>query len=112
MQVSITMNTGSIKAMIDTKIQGIQAQANAACQGAGIDCLASAKQACPVDTGRLRASIQYTKKSESSCTVGTNTSYAPFVEFGTYRMAPRAFLFPSFATTSKAFVEELKAITV
>ena len=36
---------------------------------------------CPVDTGRLRASITYeTDVSEGTTIVGTNVEYAPIVE--------------------------------
>lgn len=47
---------------------------------------ADAKQNCPVDTGRLRASIVTEVHTEGNTvvgTVGTNVEYAPWVEFGT-----------------------------
>lgn len=43
-----------------------------------------AKQECPVDTGRLRASISYSvveKKDRVSTYIGTNVEYAIFVEY-------------------------------
>jgi hypothetical protein len=41
-----------------------------------------AKELCPVDTGRLRASIQHKiNAGELSVVVGTNVPYAPYVEF-------------------------------
>lgn len=46
-----------------------------------------AKRRCPVDTGELRMSITHEIEnvSETSITgaIGTNLSYAPYVEFGT-----------------------------
>ena len=49
--------------------------------------VATAKKMCPVDEGRLRASISHEmvieKGKEIVARVGTNVSYAPFVEFGT-----------------------------
>ena len=46
-----------------------------------------AKRRCPVDTGELRFSITHeverTGENSISGIVGTNTSYAPYVEFGT-----------------------------
>lgn len=46
-----------------------------------------AKRLCPVDTGRLRASISYRLISAGTevlaVEVGTNVQYAPYVEFGT-----------------------------
>lgn len=41
-----------------------------------------AKLKCPVDTGRLRSSIEY-KVEDKECYIGTNAEYAPYVELGT-----------------------------
>lgn len=54
-----------------------------------------AKTLCPVDTGRLRSSITHAVTGGQgglACRVGSNVHYAPWVELGTRRMAPRAFL--------------------
>lgn len=82
-----------------------------------------AKQMCPVDTGRLRASIS-TNWSGSSmnegkteaqaksgdgikrpdgpaelvCVVGSNVKYAPYQEHGTSKMSAQPFLFPAYFT--------------
>lgn len=52
------------------------------------------KKNTPVDTGNLRSSINtqlFAKKSDrTEAVVGTNVEYAPFVEFGTRKMKPRA----------------------
>lgn len=43
-----------------------------------------AKRKCPVDDGVLRASITHEVDEENaSVSIGTNTEYAPYVEFGT-----------------------------
>lgn len=54
-----------------------------------------AKKLCPVDTGRLRASIHAGKKGKGVAYVGTNVEYAPFVEFGTYKMRAKPYLRPA-----------------
>lgn len=54
-----------------------------------------AKAFCPVDTGNLRDSIS-TTVSGSSAEVGPTAEYGQFVEFGTSRMAPEAFMGPAF----------------
>lgn len=41
-----------------------------------------AKKLCPVDTGRLRASITHKYAGEETELVGTNVDYAPYVELG------------------------------
>jgi len=44
-----------------------------------------AKIGCPVDTGRLRASIRSQKLNNESAKVFTDVEYAPYVEFPTAR---------------------------
>ena len=46
-----------------------------------------AKKATPVDTGNLRNSISH-KVTEDAAYIGTNTEYAPYVEFGTGKYYP------------------------
>lgn len=55
----------------------------------------AAKKACPVNTGRLRASITHEVSAEGKevvARVGTNVEYAAYVEFGTRHMPARSFL--------------------
>lgn len=59
-----------------------------------------AKRLCPVDTGRLRASITHALESDAQgvlAIVGTDVHYAPYVEFGTSRMAAQPYLRPALA---------------
>lgn len=55
----------------------------------------TAKALCPVDTGNLRGSIS-TTAAGLTAEVGPTASYGGYVEFGTSRMAPRAYLGPAF----------------
>ena len=57
---------------------------------------AEAKKLCPVDTGKLRASITPVIESWAAGYVGTNTHYAPYVEYGTRKMDAQPFLEPAF----------------
>lgn len=88
------------------------AQVDAEIQYAGIVCQKYAKQLCPVDTGRLRSSIQYVNDGLMRCTVGTDTYYAIFLEFGTRKMSPRAFLRPGFEKARVELINNLKALRV
>jgi len=57
-----------------------------------------AKRICPVDTGRLRASITHeTEKSgdEVIGRVGTNVEYGVYVEYGTDRASAKPYLRPA-----------------
>lgn len=59
-----------------------------------------AKRRCPVDTGRLRASITHALERDAGGlvgTVGTDVEYAPFVELGTSRAQAQPYLRPALA---------------
>lgn len=43
-----------------------------------------AKKLCPVDTGRLRNSITHQQYDDNTEVIGSNVSYAPFVELPHY----------------------------
>jgi len=62
---------------------------------------AEAKKLCPVDTGKLRASITPVIESWAAGYVGTNTHYAPHVEYGTRKMDAQPFLEPAFLEGKK-----------
>lgn len=62
-----------------------------------------AKQGAPVDTGRLRSSITWRLGRDSQGLlgiVGTNVTYAPYVEFGTSRTGAQPFLRPALQAAS------------
>lgn len=71
-----------------------------------------AKRRCPVDTGRLRASLTTDVEREGETTfvlkVGTNVEYASFVENGTSRMAAQPFLRPAVDAKAKDVVDEIR----
>jgi HK97 gp10 family phage protein len=65
------------------------------------DIEATSKVFCPVDTGNLRNSISTTitasgRDAEMTAEIGPTASYGAFVEFGTSRMAPHAYMGPAF----------------
>lgn len=65
----------------------------------GIRVQNEARQRCPVDTGRLRASIQTSGVQHDGrgayIEVGTNVGYAGFVEFGTRYMRAQPYMRPA-----------------
>ena len=69
-----------------------------------------AKINAPVDTGRLRASITHEVEVTEEITgrVGTNVKYAPYQEFGTYKMPAHPFLFPALEANRERIKELLK----
>ena len=96
----------AVFSLIDQQIADIETAANEAVQAAGIECQSEAKRACPVDTGRLRSSIQY-NPGHLECTVGTNVTYGPFVEWGTRYQKPQPFMTPSFEIARRHLEDEL-----
>jgi HK97 gp10 family phage protein len=69
---------------------------NNAREAIGMKAEGYAKQKCPVDTGRLRNSITHAVSDrEQAVYIGTATSYAPYVEYGTVKMKARPFLKPA-----------------
>lgn len=86
-EIKLTDNTKEVlEAAYDAWAAGLEA--------IGLAAEAYAKQACPVDTGRLRNSISHDADEEAAY-IGTNVEYAPYVELGTSRMAPRPYLRPA-----------------
>ena len=67
-----------------------------------------AKQRCPVRTGALRNSITVDFYGEMSAQIGPHMPYAPYVEFGTRKMAAQPYLFPAFEEERPKFEEGLK----
>lgn len=75
----------------------IKVRSEADLQRLGIRVQNNARALCPVDTGRLRASIQHKMGSDSVgpfVEIGSNVEYASEVEFGTQRQRPQPYLRP------------------
>lgn len=73
-----------------------------------------AKSFAPVDTGALRNSITSSLSGNavmSRGVVGPTVSYGRYVEEGTSRMAPRAYLGPAFDRNAATFMKAMEAIT-
>lgn len=81
----------------------------AAVAKAAYDTEADAKTLCPVDTGALRGSIK-TQVEGASARVTASMEYAGYVEFGTYKMAPRAFMRPAADINEPKFIAAMEAL--
>lgn len=121
MGISYVEGIEAVFSNMDRHFAEREQQISDAVQGAGIMCQALAKRNCPVDTGRLRASIQYYKINSKACRVKTNVSYAVFVEQGhaTRRgkrigpatfVAARPYMFPAYQAAYRALIQELTSI--
>lgn len=72
---------------------------------------ADAKRLAPVDTGRLRASINTDfEKDGLAAEIGTNVEYAEFVEDGTSKSPAQPYMKPAAFKNEEPFVEGMKKI--
>ena len=85
MNISTSVSGGEINLSIDMA---------AAMAAAGEAVADAARGMCPVDTGRLQASIA-SSASDSGAVISANTEYAAYVEFGTSKMAAQPYLVPA-----------------
>ena len=77
---------------------------------AAYDIERDAKAFCPVDTGNLRNSIS-TDARGLSAEIGPTAAYAAYVEYGTSRMAPQAYMGPAFDRHAGELVTAIEHIT-
>ena len=98
---------------VDVAIEAEKEAIQRALEAIGIQFMGDAADYCPVDTGRLRASITYATQDakgtygspfksgdssisgtvpEATVIVGTNVEYAPYVEYGTSKSREQSFL--------------------
>lgn len=76
----------------------------------GLKAEGNAKNACPVDTGRLRNSITNAIDTEEKAVyIGTNVEYAPYVELGTSSRKPHPYLKPAAADHGDEYRAILKS---
>lgn len=75
-----------------------------------LDIESDATQRAPVRTGNLRRSIHHAIDTPHHATVGTNVEYAPYVEYGTSRMAAQPYLTPAVEAARPRFRERLRNI--
>lgn len=80
MEIKFTDNSKEVlAAMLEAKARALES--------CGLVAEGYAKKATPVDTGNLRNSVSH-KVTKDAVYIGTNTEYAPYVEFGTGKYYP------------------------
>ena len=96
----------------DIFLAAMQSQLEAAFEECGLDAEYWAAKDCPVDTGRLRASITHEVEGtgrDIKMVIGTNVEYAPFVEDGTSRQSPQPFIKPSISNHISHYQQLIKS---
>jgi HK97 gp10 family phage protein len=71
----------------DAVIRASRDQIKKALEECGLTAERYAKEKCPVDTGNLRNSIAHQMDGDNKVLIGSNTSYAAYVELGTGKYA-------------------------
>jgi len=93
---------------IPALIAAVEVNSRAAVKKKAEDIARDAKGRAPVQTGFLRSSIHAVSVAEGkSAEVQVDAPYAPFVEYGTYKMAARPFLSPAVAAHVDDFKSEV-----
>jgi HK97 gp10 family phage protein len=104
---------GIIQLAVDLKNAGPKAQerAKVVVAKAKEDTVEGAQAICPVDTGNLKGGIGGDIDADGlGFEAGPTAEYAPYVEYGTRKMAPQAFMGPAFdrvAATVQPLLEQI-----
>lgn len=85
------------------------AAAKVAVAKTAFDLSAIAQAIVPVDTGTTKNSIG-ADIDGLIAVIGPTTSYAPFLEYGTYKMPPRPFMGPAADQVEPGFIEAMRQL--
>lgn len=87
------------------------AQVKAAVAESSLNVQRNARKRCPVDTGRLRSSINAVfYQGGMTGEVVSAVEYAPYVEFGTHRASAQPFLFPSWEEERPNYLKNIQSV--
>lgn len=98
---------------MDLRTAGLRAASRAAAviRKNGQDVVRDAQAMCPVDTGALKSSISVDYTTTGlGYEAGPTVDYGGYVELGTSRMAPRAYLGPAFDRNLPGVIGALEAL--
>jgi HK97 gp10 family phage protein len=99
-KVAVDFNAAEFEAGLKKALDGVKVRGEGGLLKVGTLIQNAARGYCPVDTGRLRSSIQRSDVQSDDkgafIDVGTNVTYAPHVEFGTAAQQPQPYLRPAF----------------
>jgi HK97 gp10 family phage protein len=105
-KVNVTVNFDS---NLDEAARIAEELVNSAVLSAAQSVRDKAKSLCPVDTGRLRDSIE-ADADGCRAEISANTDYASYVEFGTSKSAPQPYLVPALIEGGDEAVEIMAEI--
>jgi HK97 gp10 family phage protein len=109
---TVKFSEQSFQADIRRAVSRLKIETEAELVGVALSIQNDARRYCPVDTGRLRASITASPVQRLGgrlfIWIGTNVEYAPFVEYGTRFMAAQPYLRPGFLHGTRHFTAALR----
>lgn len=108
-RLSATISDAAVAAMFERLKQQAPFVAKRIVKASAIRIEKRAKQLVPVDTGRLKRSIEVqTEKQGFVQRVISDVPYAPYVEFGTRKMHAQPFLTPAAEEERPKYLAEVR----
>lgn len=107
----------TVEAELRTAAARIGVKGSAVVRASALQVEAWAKQFVPVDTGHLKGSIGPPtfhgdgRSGAMEAVIEATADYSGFVEWGTSRMAPRAFMGPALDRVAPDFIAAMEAIS-
>ena len=92
----------------DRALAALRTARDAAVREVGAAAVTNAKAVCPVDTGRLRASIAC-RTDGGTAVIGTDVPYAACVELGTARQRAQPYLVPALSEHTQEYAALIRA---
>jgi HK97 gp10 family phage protein len=97
----IAVDDAAFQSGLAAALRGLKLSTESQVARLGLDVQNRARQLCPVDTGRLRSSVNSSGLQRDGrgvfVEVGTNVVYGTHVEFGTSRQRAQPYLRPALA---------------
>lgn len=95
--ISVSLEgTNAIFSNLDQLSIGMDHKVNVIIAQAAHQTFDDSQNACPVDTGLLKASASWETNERFKASVTYGTDHCWYVELGTYKMAAQPFLYPAF----------------
>ena len=100
----------ALVAELRQRAAAIPAKVDATTRAYGLQAAAIVQSNAPVDTGAHRAGIGMDILGLAHVEVGASSEYAPYLEYGTYKMAARPHVIPGVESVVPAWVAAIEAI--
>ena len=100
----------ALAAELRQRAAAIPAKVDQVTRAYGLQAAAIIQSNAPVDTGAHRAGIGMDILGLAHVEVGASSEYAPYLDYGTYKMAARPHIIPGVESVVPAWVAAIEAI--